>query len=123
MTSAWVVCSYAIPRHFRGVNNNGQLGELPSGQSSVTGTVRVLFQDDTYLDILTGFTESSLGVTWTSGSYSLALTVPELRFNRTVPVPGGGSGLILDMSWEAYYGNHADATTIKYVLTSNVADY
>jgi len=105
------------------VNNAGAIGALPTGQASCTGTVRMMFQDDTELDKVYEFTESSLGVTWTSGSYSLALTVPELKFNRATPVPGGGSGLILDLSWEAYYGDHADATVLKYVLTNAVASY
>ena len=105
------------------VNGGGSLGDLPTGQASVTGTLRVLFQDDTILDKVYEFTESSLGVTFTQGTASLALTVPELRYNRAAPAPGGGSGLIFDLSWEAYKGDHGDATTLKYVLTNSVASY
>ena len=105
------------------VGNSGLIAELPTGVASVTGTTRMMFQDNTQIDKVTDWTESSLGVTWTLSTHSLAITVPELKYNRTVPVPGSGSGLILDMSWEAFVGDHADATLLKYVLTNSVPAY
>jgi len=105
------------------VNNSGQLGDLPSGRAAVTGTVRFLFQDLTHLNKALNATESNLGVTWTSGSDSLAITIPELKYHRSSPVPGSGSGLIADLEFEAFYGNHADATLLKYVLSNTTYNY
>jgi hypothetical protein len=105
------------------VGNGGVISELPTGIASVTGTVQFQFQDDTMIDKLEDFTESSLGVTWTSGTHSLALTIPELKYNNSAPTTGSGSGLIHDVTFEAYYGNHADATLLQYVLTNDTSDY
>jgi hypothetical protein len=105
------------------VGGGGVISELPTGRASVTGSIRLAFKDDTYIDKLEAFTESSLGVTWTSGTHSWALTVPEIKYNNSAPVPGSGSGLIHDVTWEAFYGNHADATLLKAVLTNSVSDY
>lgn len=105
------------------VGNAGVIAEAPTGAAAVTGTTRMMFTDATQIDKVKAFTESSLGVTWTNDGHILAITIPELRYNNAVPVPGSGSGLILDLSWEAYVGNHADATLLKYVLTNSVANY
>lgn len=105
------------------VNNSGKLGALPSGLVSVSGTVRVMYQSATELNKAINNTESSLGVTWTSGSTSLALTIPELKYDRTCPEPGSGSGLVVSLPFMAFEGNHADATLLKAVLINSVSSY
>lgn len=103
------------------VNNSGLRGELPSGNASVTGWLEFLFPDLTQYNLAKNWTESSLGVTWTSGANSLAITVPELYFG--LAAPANQPGLRLRLPFIAGKGDHADATVVKAVLVNAIASY
>lgn len=101
----------------------GLLGALPTGVASVTGTVEALFENDTLLAKGENHTESDLTLTWTSGSYSLALHVPELVYEPASPAVQGPDGIVLSMNFRGYYANDADATCLKATLVNSVASY
>jgi len=105
------------------VGGAGSLGDLPTGMASVTGSLTALFQSDTLLAKGRAHTESSLGLTWTSSTHSLALTIPELVYEPAAPTISGPAGIRCTMNFRGYYGNHADKTALKYVLTNAVASY
>jgi len=105
------------------IGGAGSLGDLPTGMASVTGSLTALFQDDALLTKGRAHTESSLGLTWTSGSDSLVLTVPELVYEPAAPTISGPAGVKATMNFRGYYANHADKTALKYVLTNTVATY
>ena len=101
----------------------GLLGALPTGIASVTGTLEALFENDTLLTKGENNTESDLTLTWTSGSYSLALHVPELVYEPASPSVQGPDGIVVSLNFRGYYGNDADATCLKATLINNVATY
>lgn len=101
----------------------GLLGALPTGVASVTGTIEALFENDTLLAKGENHTESDLTLTWTSGSYSLALHVPELVYEPASPAVQGPDGIVLSMNFRGYYANDADATCLKATLVNSVASY
>ena len=103
--------------------SSGQIGTLPSGIASCTGSITALFEDDSLLTKARAFTESDLTLTWTSGSYSLALHVPEMVYSVRHPQVSGPDGVVLTLDWQAYYANDADATCLKATLVNSTADY
>jgi hypothetical protein len=105
------------------VGSSGQIGALPSGLATVTGTFTALFEDDTYLTKGENHTESSLDITWTQGTASLAITLPEIVYEPASPAVTGPAGVLVRMNFRSYYANHADATVLKAVLTNSVASY
>jgi hypothetical protein len=105
------------------IGGAGTLGDLPTGMASVPGSLTALFQSDALLTKARAHTESSLALTWTSGTYSLVLTVPELVYEPAAPTVSGPAGVRTTLNFRGYYADHADATALKYVLTNGVAAY
>ena len=62
-------------------------------------------------------------MTWTSGTYSLTLDIPELIYQAASPAVTGPAGIRYTLNFQAYYGNHADATVLKSTLVNSVSDY
>jgi hypothetical protein len=105
------------------IGGAGSLGDLPTGMASVTGSLTALFQSDALLTKGRSHTESSLELTWTSGTDSLVLTVPELVYEPAAPTISGPAGVKASMNFRGYYANGAKATALEYVLTNTVATY
>jgi len=105
------------------IGSAGQIGDLPEGGATVNGSLTALFQNDTLLGKGRNHTESELTLTWTSGSYSLALHVPELVYEPSSPAVSGPGGVKITMNFRGYYANDADATALKATLINTVADY
>lgn len=105
------------------IGSGGEIGALPTGLATVTGTFTALFEDDTYLAKGEDHTESSLAITWTQGTASLAITLPEIVYEPASPAVTGPAGILVRMNFRSYYADHADATVLKAVLTNSVATY
>lgn len=99
------------------------LGDISEGLISVEGSLTALFTDLTLATKAAAGTESSLAVSFASGSNELALTVPELQYKRTGRPISGPEGVMQQLMFQGFYGNHADASVIKAVLTNSVASY
>ena len=103
------------------IGGAGVLGDIPEGIMSVSGNLTALFQSTTLLNKAINSTESSLVVTFTSGTYSLAITFPEIQYGRSTPEISGPSGILITLPWQGYYDNNADSTSVKVVLTNSQA--
>ena len=107
----------------RTIGSSGEIVDLPETLASVTGSLTALFQDMTLLDKGLDHTESDLTLTWTSGTHSLALHIPELVYEPSSPAISGPAGVMVNMNFRAYYADDADATILKSTLINAVASY
>ncbi len=105
------------------VGGAGARADIPEGIIQVSGNIRTLFEDLALITKATGATESSLVWTWTSGTASLALTIPELLYSPSLPGIENAKGVVLDQTFKGFYKDHADATSIKAILTNTQASY
>jgi hypothetical protein len=105
------------------IGSAGQVGALPAGVASVTGSITALFEDDTLLTKAENYTESDLDLIWVSGSHSLTLQVPELVYSPATPTISGPAGIEATLNFQGYYADHADATVLKSILVNTTADY
>ena len=105
------------------IGSAGQVGALPSGICSCTGSITALFENDTLLTKAENHTESELSLIWTSGSYSWTLHVPELVYEPASPTVSGPDGIVATLNFRAYYANDADATCLKSTLVNTTATY
>jgi len=103
------------------VGNNGARGDIPEGTTKVSGKITALFTDLALITKALNATETSLELTFTSGTHSLAIKVPELYYQRTSPEVPNALGLTLDLAFDGFYNNDADATPLKVVILSPVA--
>ena len=105
------------------IGSAGQVGAMPSGVASVTGSITALFEDDTLLTKAENHTESDLSLIWTSGSHSLTLHIPELVYSPASPTVSGPAGVEATLNFQGYYANDADATCLVTTLVNTTADY
>jgi hypothetical protein len=105
------------------VGGSGEIATLPSGIAGVSGSITALFQDDALLTKGRAHTESSLDITWTSGTYSFTIDVPELVYEPAGPTINGPAGIVATMNYRGYYGDGADVSALVATLINNVTSY
>ena len=105
------------------VGGGGQRGDIPEGFVKVSGSITALFQDLALLNKALAATESSLELTFTSGTHSLAIKIPELVYDRTSPAIKTAGGLTVDLKFSGYYNNDGDACAVKVTLVSSQASF
>lgn len=105
------------------IGDAGVKSDLSLGMLTMTGTLVALFQDDALLLKGRTPTESSLSLTLTQGSYSLNIEFDEVQFGQKKPPISGPEGLLLNLTWEAYYQNGASGHGITATLINATAAY
>ena len=106
------------------VGSSGQRGSIPEGLLAANGTLKTLFKDRTLIDKGAAGTESSLEVIFTIDvNTSLSFLFPEIRYELTSPPISGPAGVMVDMSWRAYYQNDAGNSAVVVTLKNSKATY
>lgn len=105
------------------LNGQATRTDISEGIVQVTGSIESLFKDVTLLNKAVNGTESSLKITFTSGTNSLEILIPELIFERGTPPIDGPKGLLLNTSFKAYYKDSAENSVIKFTLVNDVEHY
>jgi hypothetical protein len=105
------------------IGSAGQVGALPAGVASVTGSITALFEDNSLLTKAENHTESDLDLIWTDGAHSLTLIVPELVYSPASPTVNGPAGVEATLNFQGYYADHGDASILKATLVNTTADY
>lgn len=105
------------------IDGTGKRKSLPAGTTKVTGTLKALFEDITLYNKAINHTESSIKAVLTrgtgagtAGNEKLTIELAEVLFHPQAPVVGGPQGVLVELPFEAYYGNHANASAIKMTL-------
>ena len=106
------------------IGGAGALGAIPEGTVKVSGRVQTLFEDTTLLDKGANLTESGLKITITGSASSIVeFEIPELFYEWSSPDVPGPQGLMVDMAFQGFYDNHAEASAIVARVTNGVASY
>ena len=105
------------------IGGSGKRRALPEGIAGVGGSIVALFEDDTILAKAEGNTESSLEVTFTSGSNSLVIDVNELKYQHRSPAIPGPAGIRLNLDWQGYYDDDTSTSAVVVTLTNQQAAY
>jgi hypothetical protein len=94
--------------------------QVINGFRKITGTMTAEFTDTTLLTKFLADTTASLGMTFTSGSDSLAITVSAVKFDGEAPQVGGPEVIDVNFSFEAY-DNGTDAPLTIVYTTADAA--
>jgi len=102
------------------IGGGGVRRRLPSGIAGVSGSISAVFEDDTILEKANEDTETSLELAFThpDGESSLTFNIDELEYQFSSPDIAGPQGVVLDLDFQAYYQDDADATAIKVTLVN-----
>lgn len=106
------------------IGGSGVRGSMPDGIVGVSGNIKTLFEDDTLLAKAIAKTETSLKVTVTAAATSVfELELQELYYERNSPDVPGPTGLMVDLNFQGFYTNGAEASAIVARLTNSVVSY
>ena len=105
------------------IGGSGFRSAIAEGQVSVSGNIKAMFQDATLLNKAINGTESSLQITLTNGTYSLAIAVPELVYERSTPGIDGPKGVYVELPFRGYLQNGSAASIITATLVNDVTSY
>jgi hypothetical protein len=113
------------------IDGTGQRASLPAGTAKVTGIIKALFDSVTLYTKATGHTESSLSIAFTkgagtgasAGNEKLTFSLDELIYKPNAPVVTGPQGVMVELPFEAYYNDDADASALRAVLLSPTATF
>lgn len=105
------------------IGGQGARAFLPEGIAEVSGSISAFFTDDAILTKAQNNTKSSLGVTFTNGDDSLAITIPELKYSEKDPAITGPAGVMLDLDFEGFKATSIEASAIIAELTTSRAAF
>lgn len=110
------------------IGGAGTRQDLPDGVVSVSGTVSALFENLTLYTKALNHTESSLEVTFTNGdglgsagNESFVLKIPELVYAPDAPVISGPTGVLVELPFQGFYTNAAEASTMQVIIKNQIA--
>ncbi|MBP8980851.1 MAG: hypothetical protein KBG09_06365 [Syntrophobacterales bacterium] len=113
------------------LDGTGQRYSLPEGRAKVTGNLKILFEDDTLYALALAHTETTLEIHCTkgagtgasAGNEKMSFYFDEVIFKPQSPVIQGPTGLLVELPFEAYYNDDADASALRMVLLSPIGTF
>ncbi|MBT4177752.1 MAG: hypothetical protein HOE02_05645 [Candidatus Marinimicrobia bacterium] len=97
-------------------------GSLPDSIFTVGGNLSAMFEDTALLEKAIDSTESAIVMTFTNGATSiLAITIPEVKYERSSPGIDGPQGIAISLPFSAFYNDATQATSFQAVITNSVA--
>lgn len=105
------------------IGGGGVLGDIPEGMFQVSGSITAFFENLTLLNKAVNNTESSLELKFTSGSHSLAFSIPELLYERNSPGVSGPAGITINMPFWVYYNDSTEVAALVATLINSQASY
>jgi hypothetical protein len=110
------------------LGNSGNRASLDEGMVKVSGVVKVKFADLTLYNKAVNHTESAIRVVWqngtgagTAGNEYLEIKIPELVYSPQSPIITGPKGVYVELPFEGYYGNAAEASSIQVIIKNTQA--
>lgn len=112
------------------IDGTGERHSMPAGTVKVSGTLTVLFEDLALYNKALNNTETSLELALTSGTgdgsagnEKLTFYMDEILFHPQAPVVSGPAGVLVELPFEAYYNDDADASALRAVMLSPTSYY
>jgi hypothetical protein len=96
---------------------------IEEGIVQISGTLKAFFENTTLLNKAINGTESSLEITLTNGTHSLAFKLPELIFERNSPGIDGPKGVNVELPYKAYFDNDAGNSAAIVTLVNGQTTY
>ncbi len=111
------------------IGGAGERYSMPAGIVKVSGKLTALFEDMTLYNLAVGHTETSLQIVLTkgvgdgtAGNEKLTYNFDEIVFRPQAPVISGPKGVMVELEFEAYYDNDADASALWIELKNAQAN-
>lgn len=106
------------------IGGQGTRVQLPAGIAQVNGSIEALFEDTSLLVGADGETESSLSVAFDPAtSDALTISMPEVIYAPNSPAIPGPKGILLNLNFNSFYDDGANASAIVCTLTNLTASY
>jgi hypothetical protein len=113
------------------LDGTGQRYSMAEGKVKLEGSIQVIFDSITLYNLAIGHTETSLelhftfgdGLGGSSGNEKLSFCFDEIIFKPQAPVVSGPTGLQVEIPFQAFYNDDADASACRAVLLSPISTF
>jgi len=105
------------------IGNGGNRSALPEGKFSIGGSGTILFDNMTLYNKAKNATESSLELILSHSTDSLTIDFNEIEYGLSSPQVSGNEGVKVDLSFMAFYDNHADNSAVVFTVVNSIASY
>jgi hypothetical protein len=110
------------------IGGGGELGQLPEGFASISGTLTVLFSSAALMNKALSDTASSLAITLargdglgSAGNESMLFEVEQLKYEPSTPAVEGPAGVVQTLKFQGYRSGSAKG--LKITVKNAVASY
>lgn len=105
------------------LGGNGFRGSVNEGIIGVSGNITALFTDAVLLNKAMAGTTSKITLKLTNGTHSLEFKLPEVMYERNSPTIDGPKGVLVELSYKAFYRNSVENAVIVVTLVNGQASY
>lgn len=105
------------------IGNGGNRSALPEGKIGISGNGSILFDNMTLYNKAKNATESSLELVLSHSTDSLTIDFNEIEYGLASPQVSGNEGVKVDLSFMAFFDNHADGSAVVFTLINDVSSY
>ncbi len=105
------------------MGSDGERTSLPEGTIKVSGNITALFEDMTLYNKAVAGTETSLKVAYqfgtgdgSAGNEYIEFLIPELIYSPQTPVASGPAGILVELPFDAYYEDDAEASAMQVIV-------
>lgn len=105
------------------LGGQGFRGSVNEGLISVSGSITALFDGITLLNKAIAGTTSSIALKLTADTHSLEFNLPEVMYERDSPTIDGPKGVLVDLSFKAFYRASVENSVIVVTLVNGQATY
>lgn len=106
------------------VGGGGTRKDLPEGFVIITGKMTAFFESIALYNKAINNTESAIKVTLdksVSPARSIEFFLPELVYERSTPTVESARGVVVDLSFKAYYENSAEGVSAQITIMNGLA--
>ncbi len=111
--------------------SSGERVALPEGEAKVTGTFKALFDSIDLYNYAINHQEIGISIEFSlgdgtggsAGNEKLTFYMDECLLKPQAPVVSGPTGLLVELPFEAFYGNDSDANMFRAVLLTATASF
>lgn len=100
-------------------NSGAKREQIANGFRTLSGSLNAEFVDTTAYAAILADTSSSLALTLTSGSQSLSITLPSIKFDGDVPQVGGPEAIVYPLNFQAYDNGTDQPITVVYTTSDS----
>ncbi|WP_027185146.1 phage tail tube protein [Desulfovibrio inopinatus] len=101
------------------IGGGGKRADAKPGKMAVTGNLTTFFTNSDNYILGRDKVETSLELRWVRGAHELSVLFPEMQLQRKSPAVTGPKGIRYQQTFNAYYGDDVNNSSVVWTVTND----